>query len=98
MTDSLRSAHSEENGCEKKNTKLGGRTETDRTSGRGSKLYIFKCKNQTDKIFVNIKFLVCFPFFFSFSFFFFEGMNEMLLCDNKRQQVQFAKNGHERDV
>ena len=70
MTDSLRSAHSEENGCEKKNTKLGGRTETDRTSGRGSKLYIFKCKNQTDKIFVNIKFLVCFPFFFSFSFFF----------------------------
>ena len=60
MTDSLQSAHSEENGCVKKNTKPGGRTETDRTSGRGSELYIFKCKNQTDKIFVYVKFLVCF--------------------------------------
>lgn len=56
---------------------LGGRTETDTTSGRGSKLYIFKCKNQTDKIFVNIKFLVC--LFVCFFCCFFEGMNEILI-------------------
>lgn len=34
------------------------------TSGSGSKLYILKCKNQTDEIFVNIKFLVLFCFRF----------------------------------
>ena len=66
VTDSLQSAHSEDTGRVQNNTKLGGRTETDTTSGGGSKLYIFKCKNQTDKIFVNIKFLVCFSFILFF--------------------------------
>lgn len=85
VTEFLQWAHSVKSGCVKKNTKLGGRKETRHTpSGRGRKLYIFKCKNQTDKIFVNIKFLVC------FSFFFFEWMNEMLILWRKRQQVQFA--------
>lgn len=71
VTDSLsRSERSGYVGGEKKKgkkkTNLGGRTETDTTSGRGSKLYIFKCKNQTDKIFVNIKFLVCLFVFWLF--------------------------------
>lgn len=68
MTELLQCAHSEMWMCEEKYQT--GWQERDRhtPSGRGRKLYIFKCKNQTDKIFVNIKFLVC----FSFSFFFFE--------------------------
>lgn len=53
-------------------------------SGRGSELYIFKCKNQTDKIFVNIKF----PVFFSYAFM--REWMEFLFCDSKRQQVQFC--------
>lgn len=65
MTDSQQSAHSEGTGCVEEKYQTGWQ-DRDRhtTSGRGSKLYIFKCKNQTDKIFVNIKFLVCFSFFF----------------------------------
>lgn len=62
MADLMQSVHSEETGHMRKNTEPGGRMEGAPTPGRGSKVYIFKCKNQTDKIFVNIKFLVCFSF------------------------------------
>lgn len=89
VPDWLQSGHWWNRMCEEK-YQTGWQDKRHTTSGRKSKLYIFKCKNQTDKIFVNIKFPVC--FFFSFSFFFFlsEWM-KCLFCDNKRQQVQFAK-------
>lgn len=54
------------------------------------KVYIFTCKNQTDKIFVNIQFLVCLFVCFYFCWFVWD-LNECLRCDDLRQQVQLFK-------
>lgn len=75
VTDLLQSAHSEETE-ERYQTGWQDRGRHT-TSGKGSKLYISKCNDQTEKIFVNIKFLGSFSFFLFFPFF--EGMNEMLI-------------------
>lgn len=68
------------------NTKLGDGMETKHLEDQNCTF--LSVRKKTDKIFVNIKFLVY--FMFCFLFLFWSEWMICLFCDDKRQQVQFV--------